>query len=325
MAAAAATSAAVATRRRKVLRLHQAGHTQREIAELIGKARSVVALDLSSSPEYRPRLTLSTFNPGPGRISAKEASERHGLKLRTLCDAIDRGIVRGVVVELGQRRFRHVDPDEFAEDLRTLPQCGHIGCTKPALGPGGGCSGAHARAIATRGEWWDSEEGHEFVQFYEAAQIQAECWICHEQLTDVALAFVARAWRRKRRLVCASCEAIWKPCLLRARWAIVDADPDNPLTKRNVAATRAALEVGREFERVLRAALPGRRGKPAKWATILTAEALFAHGFGDDGAQLVLDRATGSTHAWRYITVLRQRWGIRRRGQGFRPAGILMH
>jgi hypothetical protein len=141
-----------ADRRKHVLELYDAGNSQRAIAEQLGMPPATVALDLKMSPGYKPRRTLARFKPGVGRITAQEAAEAHGLKLATLCAAIDAKRVRGRRHKLaGGRIARTVDPAELEEDLANLPTCGHHGCDRRALAPGGGCCGPHSRAIATRG------------------------------------------------------------------------------------------------------------------------------------------------------------------------------
>ena len=111
---------------------------------------ATVAYNLKRTPGYKPRTTLATFEPGEGRITAETAARRHGLKLKTLLDAIDAEVVRGQRAELaGGRAARTVDEIEIAEDLANLPLCVYCG-KKPALAPSGACSGAHARALETQ-------------------------------------------------------------------------------------------------------------------------------------------------------------------------------
>ena len=144
-------SAEIAKRRRRVLRLYESGLTQREIAQRLEMPGATVALDLKMSPGYAPRPTLASFELAAGKITAAEAAERHGLKLLTLCQAIDAGIVRGERVKLGRRTIRTLDPLELEDDLARLPRCGFEDCEAPALAPGGGCCGPHGAALFNRG------------------------------------------------------------------------------------------------------------------------------------------------------------------------------
>jgi hypothetical protein len=155
-------SESVAARRREILTLYGEGRSQREIAALLGMAASTVALDLQTMG-YKARATYSTFEPGLGRVTAQDAASRFGVRSKTLCAAIDAGIVRGRRVELGGRLHSvwTVDPDELEHDLGRLPRCGYEGCVRPALGPVGGCSGPHARAIQMRGGEWRTPEAIE--------------------------------------------------------------------------------------------------------------------------------------------------------------------
>lgn len=149
----------VAQRRRRVLKLYDAGLTQLEISAQLKMPRANVALDLKMSPGYVPRPTLASYKPAPGRITASEAAKLHGLKkLPTLLAAIDAGVVRGQTVKLGKRTKRTVDPDEFEEDMANLPVCRFEGCAQRALAPSGGCSGPHARALETQGRSWRTPE-----------------------------------------------------------------------------------------------------------------------------------------------------------------------
>jgi hypothetical protein len=113
----------------RVLELKHEGRPQRAIAAELKMPPATVAAILKRSPEYEsPRAN-------GGRISAYRAAQKHGLKVWTLCGAIDVGIVRGQVTVSGKRRFYTVDPDEFEEDLakRAGRRCTYPGCTGEAL------------------------------------------------------------------------------------------------------------------------------------------------------------------------------------------------
>ena len=86
------------------------------------------------------------------RITAADAAKRYELPggYKTLCRAIDAGVVRGERVEVGSRCIHLIDPAELEEDLSNLPLCGYCR-KKPALAPSGACSGPHARALETKG------------------------------------------------------------------------------------------------------------------------------------------------------------------------------
>jgi hypothetical protein len=262
-------------------------------------------------------------------VSAFLRKHRVGFVHTTIRRAIDEGRLTGEKLEVSAGNHESVylvDEATLLDELRKLPTCRFEGCDQPALAGSGACSGAHARALETRGSWWESEDGERFRGLLAAGEIRPACWVCREE-RQMAPAFAARAWRENRRHVCGECEFLWRPALLRARWALINAcaTPENPLSESSCEGAKEALEVGREFETAMRRHLPARRGQPWAWRIILVSEALAAHGFGDEAARLLLDRATGTPHASRYVTILRQRSGIRRRGNGFRPAGILMH
>jgi hypothetical protein len=166
---------AVAEWRRHVLALYNEGRSQPEIAALLGI--KTVASDLKKSPGYMPRLTYSSFDPPPGRINAQAAAIKHGLTLKTLCGAIDEKIVNGTRHELGGRLHPvwTVDPEQLEHDLANLPECGHDGCSRPALAPGGGCCGPHSRAIETRGKSWRTREAIEKTKSGEAWCSASRC------------------------------------------------------------------------------------------------------------------------------------------------------
>lgn len=138
----------VAKRRKRVRALYDAGLTQLEIAAKLAMPGSVVALDLKMSPGYVPRSSAPV-----GRISAWAASQKFGLDPTTLGAAIDAGRVRGqAVIVSGKRTCRTVVAAELEQDLANLPRCVFEGCDKPALAPGGGCSGPHGAARVNRGK-----------------------------------------------------------------------------------------------------------------------------------------------------------------------------
>lgn len=144
-----ARSQLVAERRRTVLALYEVGRTQPEIAAELGMPRSTVALDLKSSPGYRPRTAAAAALHG--QITAESAAGRFGVDLWSLCIAIDSSVVRGERIVNGKRVTRIVDPAELADDLASLPLCLYDGCDQRAIAPSGCCSGAHARALETLG------------------------------------------------------------------------------------------------------------------------------------------------------------------------------
>jgi hypothetical protein len=148
-----------AKRDRRVLRLQRNGRSQREIAELLGLPHSTVAYILKRTPGYAPRPTLATFTADHGRITASQAAKTRGLKLWTLCQAIDRGEIPGAeTVELaGGRRVRVVDEKQLDEYLANRPACAYEGCEKRAGVGSRACSGPHARAIATQATTLSSE------------------------------------------------------------------------------------------------------------------------------------------------------------------------
>src|SRR5436305_6724611 len=134
---------------RRALELYNEGHSQAEIAKLLGlSGQGLVASILKRTPGYQPRETLGTFKPGAGRITAKAAAEKHGLNPPTLCKAIEQGKFPSGMTHLlaGGRRGHTVDETTFADEVAQLPRCGHVGCDKPALS-GRACSGPHARAL----------------------------------------------------------------------------------------------------------------------------------------------------------------------------------
>jgi hypothetical protein len=250
---------------------HARGLSGSGIAADYGLSRSAVYADLAELG-LPARQTLIDFDRNDGKISLSAYAQKRGLTYSTLRKAIDAGVLR-VDIErvdhgLPPRYYENrVDEAQLDEALKRLPPCGFEGCTKPALGPSGGCSGPHAGALETRGDWWSSDEGQRFLRAYTAGQITPACWLCGAEKQGMARAHVARAWREDRRLVCRDCRPLWITALITARdRAEAAATP--------MDALEAALEVAKTFESDFRTQHP-RRGYPRPLAIDLLIEALY--------------------------------------------------
>jgi hypothetical protein len=152
-------------RRQQVRKLLGPDHSDRDVADRLNLPRSTVHLDATAS-------AARLLDVDDGRITAKEASERYGLKLATLCARIRAGAIPGAE-QVRPRRYR-VDPIQLETYLATRPRCEYEGCDKLARIGSRACCGPHARAIemdgtkkpyettrrmaAAKQAWWDDDD-----------------------------------------------------------------------------------------------------------------------------------------------------------------------
>jgi transcriptional regulator with XRE-family HTH domain len=136
----------------KIVAEYDQGNSDAVIADLFGMSPSGVTFRRRAAGRAG-RPNLATFDPGPGRITAKQAADKHGLDLRALCKAIDGRIAGGRLHEVaGRHPIRTVDERELDEYLAKRPPCGYEGCSKPAGIVSDACGGPHARALEEKGK-----------------------------------------------------------------------------------------------------------------------------------------------------------------------------
>lgn len=301
--------------RAMILKRYDAGRSDEEIGAELGMPPATVTNNrLAAGRKGRPNL--ATLDRGR-KATITAAAKNRGLAPITLRKAIENGVlpisVERVALDFGRHGFEdRIEEAELDAALAKRPRCGYELCDRPALAASGMCSGAHARALECRGPWWATDEGRDYLERLASGELQSSCWICTAAL-DVAPAHAARAWRAKRRHVCEDCAELWLTALASTRWIFDRARPENPLHDANAEAVRRMLPVANRFKDDVEKRLPKRRGAPRKWAEILIVEVMYQAGFRDEGIRLVLDSVTSTSHASRYVTILRQRAGIRRR------------
>jgi len=261
-----------------------------------------------------------------GRVSRSAFVERHGkrygLGKQALRRAIDAGLLPGEkVTGAGVDPHGHVylvDEAQLLAALAALPRCRFEGCEKPALSLSGGC-GRHAGPLKKRGSWWTTEEGRTFAALLTDPEtrhdtLRGHCWICGRPPKAKAPAHVARAWRERRRRVCATCFPVWTGALGHVHAALVwsGVEPTRGVSAGNIAAISQAFSVAYRYEREIHTRWPAKRGLKLEIAVVLVIETLHRLGFTDECVQRLL-AAGGLRVGDGYVKKRRKRAQIHRR------------